>query len=461
MNEADRRGLDSPSLNGPVCIGRADVTPCCVILESINDGVFIVGPDRRITSFFNRAAEEITGFSSEEAMGRYCFDVFRSDLCQTRCPLELTMNTGQAVYDQPCTIINKAGEEVAVSTTTAPIRNGEGEVVGAVEIFRDLSLVEALRKALSARYRLGDLVSKSPRMQEIFEILPDVAESDSTVLIQGPSGSGKEVLATAIHDLSLRKGNPFVKVNCGAIPDTLLESELFGYVRGAFTDARRDKPGRFSLANHGTLFLDEVADMSPALQVKLLRVLEEKRFIPLGGTTPVKADVRIIAASNRDIERRVKEGRFREDLYYRLNIIKIELPPLCERSEDIPLLVENFISKLNSLKRKCVSGVSHEVMDLLMNYPFPGNVRELENILEHAFVLCRGPFIEKRDLPCDLLEKAVSSRKTWERGPLACSEAQTIEQILEKHGGNRILAARELGMSRSTLWRKMKRFHLQ
>jgi len=371
------------------------------------------------------------------------------------------MATGVPVYGRPAVIINKRGQEISVSITTAPIRNDQGEVVGGVEIFRDLTVVESLKKTISVRYRFGDLVSKNPRMQEIFEILPDVAESESTVLIQGPSGSGKEVLAKAIHDLSPRREKPFVRVNCAAIPDTLLESELFGYVRGAFTDAKKDKPGRFMLANHGTLLLDEIGDTSPALQVKLLRVLEDKEFIPLGGTVPAKVDVRIIAASNRDLEKLVQAGTFREDLYYRLNIIKIELPPLGERREDIPLLIEYFISKLNSLKGKAIKGISEEALNLLLNYHFPGNIRELENILEHAYALCKDPLIAKRHLPVEFIEKiAKKSEAKAGTKPLEASEVQAIRQVLKRNKGNRTFSARDLGISRSTLWRKMKRLHL-
>jgi len=462
MQEKQRARVCAAPLFAPACMGRQDASACCVVLDSITDGVFAVDREQRIVSFFNRAAERITGFSAEEALGRHCFEVFRSRDCQTRCPVERTMTAGESVVDYPSVIINKAGVEVPVSIAAAPIRDDRGEVVGAVEIFRDLSAIETLRKAISGRYRLGDLLSKNPRMQDIFEILPEVAESDSTVLIQGPSGSGKEIVATAIHDLSHRKDQPFVKINCGAIPDTLLESELFGYVKGAFTDARKDKPGRFLAADRGTLFLDEIGDMSPALQVKLLRVLEEKQFVPLGGTAPVHANVRIVAASHKDIEALVEAGSFRDDLYYRLNIIKIELPPLWERKEDIPLLVEHFLSRLRSVKGKSVSGVSAEVMDLLMNYRFPGNVRELENILEHAYVLSKGPIIEKRDLPLDFL------RKTERDSPVASpatlvesAEARTIQNVLQRHKGSRVAAARELGVSRATLWRKIRKFHLE
>lgn len=449
------------SHSGPLCRNLKESSACCAILDSITDGVIAIDSEQQTICFFNRAAEEITGYTVEEALGRFCFDVLRCSACQTGCLLKRAMTTGEPVYDAPSRILNKAGGEVPVSITTALIRNEHGEVIGGVEIFRDLSMVETLRSAVSGRYRLGDLISKNHRMQELFEILPDIAESDSTVLIQGPSGSGKEVVATCIHDLSLRKDSPFVKINCGSIPDTLLESELFGYVKGAFTGAGRDKPGRFLLADRGTVFLDEIGDTSPALQVKLLRVLEEKQFVPLGATSPLKVDVRIIAASNKDIEKMVESGTFRDDLFYRLNIIKIELPPLWERKEDIPLLVDYFMSRLKSLKGKRISGVSDEVLDLLMNYRFPGNVRELENILEHAYVLCREPVIEKKHLPVYFLDKAEGSRADpVPAGLLDSTEAKIIGLVLQKHDGCRVAAARELGMSRSTLWRKIRKYRL-
>ena len=445
------------------CRSGDESMPCCAILESMTDGVFTVDIQRRINTFFNRAAEEITGFTFQEAVNQFCFDILRSSTCQSNCPLEKTLTTGEPVFNHPAVIINRSGKEIAVSVTTALIRNKLGNVVGAVEIFRDLSVIETLRKTISGRFSLGDMISKNPRMQEIFDILPDVAESDSNLLIQGPSGSGKGLLARAVHDLSPRKERPFIKVNCGAIPDTLLESELFGYVRGAFTDAKKDKPGRFSLADGGTLFLDEIGDTSPSLQVKLLRVLEEKIFIPLGGVETVKVDVRIMAATHRDITTMVRDSLFREDLYYRLNIIKIEIPPLCERKEDIPLLTESFIARLNALKGKQIIGVSADVMARLMNYSFPGNIRELENILEHACVLCRGALIEEKYLPYDFMEKTGRKGDLHQTADnaLTSSEARIIRQVLDRHGDNRTAAARELGMSRTTLWRKSKKLRIE
>ncbi len=434
-------------------------TPCCTILKNISEGIFTIDLEKKIT-FMNKAAESITGFKADEAIGQYCFDIFRSNVCQTNCPLDDVITTKEPVFDREAIIINKAGKEISIRLSADLLKNDKGETIGAVEIFRDVTIIEILRQTISGKYCIGNFISKSHKMQEIFEILPDIAESESTVLIQGPSGSGKEVLANTIHELSRRKNKPLIKINCGAIPDTLLESELFGYEKGAFTDAKRDKKGRFSLADGGTLFLDEIGEASPSMQVKLLRVIEEKEFIPLGSTTPVKVDVRIISASNQDLNELIKEGRFREDLYYRLNVIKINIPPLCERKEDIPLLIEHFISKLNAIKGKDIKGVSEEVMRLLINYSFPGNIRELENILEHAHVLCRGNIIEIKHLPLEFLEKQTHNRSyiSYEIKPLDSTEASIIKETLKRCGGNRVIAARELGIGRSTLWRKIKKY---
>jgi PAS domain S-box-containing protein len=430
-----------------------------VILDSVADGVFTINEKGEIT-FFNRAAEEITGFTKEEALGHNCFDIFRANICQTNCALKQTVNTGKEIINLPINIINKDGKQIPISISTAVLRDERGKMIGGVETFRDLSAIEELKKELRQQYTFQDIVSKNHTIQEIFQILPDIAESDSTVLIQGPSGSGKELFASAIHNLSLRRGKPFIKVNCAALPDNLLESELFGYVRGAFTDARKDKPGRFALANGGTIFLDEIGDMSPALQVKLLRVLQDGEYEALGATSTVRVDVRVVAATNRDLTELIRTRQFRDDLYYRLNVVKIDLPPLLGRREDIPLLVEHFVEKFKFKMGKNMSGVSHEVMSLFMRYDFPGNVRELENIIEHAFVMCKGEMIELRHLPPELIEwsKEDLLKEQEVSKPLQTAEAEAIRKALERNKGNRLLTARELGIDRSTLWRKIKRF---
>jgi PAS domain S-box-containing protein len=433
-----------------------------VILNSIADGVFTTDHEGKIT-FINKAAEEITGFSSKEALGHFCFDIFRADICQSRCALKETLKTKKEIIDLPATILKKGGQKVPISISTAVLKDERGQIIGGVETFRDLSVIEELKKELFQKYTLGDIISKNYLIHDIFNILPNIAESDSTVLIQGASGTGKELFAKAIHNLSRGKGKPFIKVNCGALPDTLLESELFGYIKGAFTDAKKDKPGRFALANGGTIFLDEVGDMSPSLQVKLLRVLQEKEFEPLGATSPRKTDVRIIAATNKDLSKLISEGKFRDDLFYRLNVVKIELPPLSQRREDIPLLIDAFIQKFNAKMGKQIVGVSDQALRLLLKHDYPGNIRELENIIEHAFVLCRGERIDFDCLPKEITEGQKGdypSMPLQEETPFEKAETEVIEKILKKYDGNRIKTAQELGIDRTTLWRKLKKYGL-
>ena len=384
--------------------------PMDVILDSIADGVFTIDNEKNITSF-NQAAEKITGITKKQAIGQRCFDVLHANICQTACALERTLETGKQLIDVPITVITSEGKTTPVSISTAVLKDRQGKVIGGVETFRDLSSLEVLRKEISRRYTFQDIISKNHAIHKMFDVLPDIADSDSTVLIQGPSGSGKELFARAIHSLSHRKTKPYIVVNCGALPDTLLESELFGYLKGAFTDAKKDKPGRFALAEGGTLFLDEIAEFSNALQVKLLRVLQEKEYEPLGATSFRKANVRIITATNQDLSQLLARGTFREDLYYRINVVKIELPPLSERREDIPLLVDHFINQFNIKTGKKIAGMPNHLLSMFMEYDWPGNVRELENIIEHAFVLCHGPQIEIEHLPKEFAHKFKDATK--------------------------------------------------
>lgn len=429
-----------------------------VILDSIADGVFTVDGEWRITSF-NRAAEEITGVTRERALGQRCFEVFQASICQTHCALRDTMDTGRRWVDQRIDILNSRGEKLPVSISTSVLQDEQGHAVGGVETFRDLSALELLRKEIDHRYTFHDIISKNHQMRRILETLPDLAAVDSTILIEGPTGSGKELVARAIHNLSRRAARPYVAVNCGALPDTLLESELFGYRKGAFTDAKKDKPGRFARAEGGTLFLDEISDISTALQVKLLRVLQEKEYEPLGGTVPVKSNVRVITATNRPLAEQVARGVFREDLFYRLNVVRITLPPLIDRREDIPLLVSHFIRQLNAEHGKRVESISAEAMSELMRHSFPGNVRELQNIVERAVVLCRGTQIEMENMPPELLDASPLQARssTAPQSPLSESEAATILHALRQQGGHRGKAAALLGIDKSTLWRKMKK----
>ncbi len=429
-----------------------------IILESISDGVFTVDHEWRITSF-NRAAEEITGIPRHEAIGRRCSEVFRANMCEVDCALRRTMDTGAPVINQSAFIIDAEGHRIPISVSTALLRDRAGKVIGGAETFRDLSVVEELRKELEGRFEFGDMVSRSASMRKVFDVLPQVAASDSTIMIQGETGTGKELLARAIHNLSTRREGPFIAINCGALPDTLLESELFGYKAGAFTGAQKDKPGRFALAEGGTLFLDEIGDVSPALQVRLLRVLQDKTYEPLGGTDSIRADVRVITASNKDLTTLVKEGSLRQDLFYRINVVRLDLPPLRRRKEDIPLLVDHFIVRFNRLQGTSVEGISQEVMVILMTHDYPGNIRELENIIEHAFVLGPGRLIEPRHLPEDLALRAASRTASADVGStLRAVEAQAIMEALKRNNYNRLMTARELGMHKTTLFRKMKSF---
>jgi PAS domain S-box-containing protein len=433
-------------------------TPGDPILDSINEGVFTVDRNWRITSF-NRAAERITNVRRQDAIGRACSDVFRASICEQACALKRTFATGKPVVNTTANIISAAGERIPIRISSALLKDETGAVAGGVETFQDLRQIEQLQKELESRYTFEDIVGRSPAMTRLFDILPDIAGSNSTVLIEGASGTGKELFARAIHSLSPRKRKPFVAINCAALPDTLLESELFGYKAGAFTDARRDKPGRFAQANGGTVFLDEIGDVSAAMQVRLLRVLQERRFEPLGATEPVKVDVRVVAATNRQLAGLVREGRFREDLFYRIRVIHLRLPSLCERREDIPLLVDHLVAKFNRLQGKCIAGVSGDVLARLMEHDFPGNVRELENIIEQAFVLCRADCIEPRHLPPELRPPAAPPGN----GPMSLEamERRLIGDALERHRGNRKSAAQELGIDASTLYRKLRAFDIQ
>jgi PAS domain S-box-containing protein len=447
----------------PRQVGHSDV-----ILDSIADGVFTVDLDWNITSF-NRAAERITGISRAQAIGQKCFDVFRASICQSACALRQTMDEGREIIDLKTNILGGDGRTIPISISTAVLRDESGQLVGGVETFRDLSAIEALRKEITEKYTFEDIISKNREIRRIFSVLPDIAQSESTVLIEGPSGSGKELFARAIHNLSARADKPYVVVNCGALPDTLLESELFGHVKGAFTDATHDRQGRFARAEGGTVFLDEIGDISTALQIRLLRVLQEREYEPLGRSSTVKTNVRVIAATNKVLSELVSRGVFRDDLYFRLNVVKIGLPPLRDRREDIPLLVDHFVRNFNLRQGKDITGVSDQVIEILMKHNYPGNVRELENIIEHAFVLCRGGEIEVEHLPREIQAGAPQETAPTQQhpapgpvgNPLKQAEAAAILEALRRHRGHRRRAAEDLGIDKTTLWRKMKKLHIE
>ena len=431
------------------------------ILDSISDGVFTVDAKFRITSF-NRAAESITGVKREDAVGRNCSEVLRSSSCEGSCALKETLESGQPIIDRHCYIIDFSGRKLPISISTAVLKDSKGRIAGGAETFRDLSELEELRRELSGRIQFGDIISRSSAMRKVLELAEAVASSESTVLISGETGTGKELMAKALHSGGERASKPFIAVNCGALPDALLESELFGYKAGAFTGAVKDRAGRFAAAEGGTLFLDEIGEISPAMQVRLLRVLQERSYEPLGTSASQSCNVRIIAATNRDLEEEMKKGSFREDLFYRINVIRIELPPLRERPEDIPLLVERFMERFSLRQRKPLTGISPSALSALMAYRWPGNVRELENVIERAFVLCeRGSVIEAKHLPQNLRPKASANRTGGLREGVSDAERRLISDSLSRNGGNRSATAKELGMHRATLFRKIKALDLE
>ncbi len=437
-----------------------------IILDSIADGVFTVNLEWKITSF-NRAAEEITGIKKNEAIGRYCWEVFRASICEQGCLLRKSIETGYPFVNQSIFIVNSEGERIPVSISTALLKDNKGKIIGGVETFRDLSEVEELRKQLADKHTFHDIISKNKEMKRLFGMLELIAESDATVLIEGESGTGKELFAKAIHSVSNRRKGPLITINCSSIPDTLLESELFGYKAGAFTDAKKDKPGRLALAEGGTLFIDEIGDVSQLLQAKLLRVLQDKVYEPLGSTSSLKANVRIVAATNKNLEKLVKNGAFRDDLYYRVNVVKLLLPPLRKRKEDIPLLAEHFIRKFNRLNDRKIQGISPEALSILMSHDFPGNIRELENIIEYASLVCKKIVLGIEHLPEYLRQQSDNTRIGLPRAlpqkefSFHDIERNFIFEALRKNNWNRSVTAVKLGIHPTTLWRKIKHLKLE
>jgi len=428
------------------------------ILDRFPEGVFLVNTRWQVV-YFNRMAEEITDFRAEEVVGKFCWDIFRADLCQKDCPMRISMSTGEILLDREVEITTKHGVKKLILVHTAQLKNSGNIVLGGVETFHHLTCPELEVQKLETK-PFADIVGVSPRMQEIIHSLPVIAASESNVLIQGESGTGKELVARALHLYSPRSKGPFLALNCSAIPDTLLESELFGYERGAFTGAVSSKPGRFELAKGGTLFLDEIGDLKPELQVKLLRVLEEKTFMRVGGIRRIALEARVVAATNVDLKEAMQQGRFRDDLYYRLFTVPIDLPPLREKREDIPILVKYFLEQLNRKFNKRIRGVDPKVMKVLCRHAWPGNVRELQHVLEYCFVFAKGPLITERHLP--RLESAWVGRELelplteGSVSPLESLEKKTILMALKITQGSKQEAARMLKISRSKLWRKMR-----
>jgi len=431
---------------------------CHAIFDSIEEGVFTVDLNWRITSF-NRAAEKITGVPKMEALGRPCLEVFSTDICQNNCAIRKALKENRPVFNLPVYMNRSDSQRIPIAVNATILRDDKGRMIGGVETFRDLSHLSELQRSFQEPRVFEKMVSKNNRMLEIFSTLKRVADSDCIVLIEGATGTGKELLAKAVHKHSPQKNGPFVPVNCGALPDTLVESELFGYKAGAFTDAKMDKPGRFARAQNGTIFLDEIGDIPHSLQVRLLRVLEDGSYEPLGSVRPAKTNARVVVASHRKLDRLVEEGKFREDLFFRVNVIKLTLPPLSERKEDIPVLAEYFIQRFGRKKKKRILGLTQEAMAALMRYDWPGNIRELENAIEHAFVLCEDEKIGLRHLPDTVL--ADIHVAIWDApATLKEIEKQAILRALQRNNWKKLVTARELGINKNTLRRKIVRYGL-
>jgi PAS domain S-box-containing protein len=433
-----------------------------IILDSIADGLFTVDCDFHITSF-NRAAEKITGISVKKAIGSPCRKVFKAEICEKNCMLLHSIRTGEPVINCEISITDAKGMQVPVSISTAIIKDDDGKVVGGVETFRDLTAEKAIRAELTRQYTVRNIVTKNTKMHSLLRLLETVAETEATVLLEGESGTGKGLFAEAIHGQSARRKNKMITVDCGSLPQSLLESELFGYKAGAFTDAKKDKPGRIALAEGGTLFLDEIGNMPLALQSKLLRVIQDRIYEPLGSVRPEAANLRIIAATNQSLENLVTSGNFRTDLYYRIKVMRMVLPTLQERREDIPLLAEHFIKKFSVINSRNIVGIEPDAILRLMEHDWPGNVRELENVIEYATVVCKTNRITAEDLPEDLKPEretrirleAVENHSPENR--LLELEKIYICDLFKKHQYNRKAVASDLGIHPSTLWRKIKR----
>jgi len=430
-----------------------------MILDSLDVGIFTVNRGGHIT-FFNKAAEKLSGYDRRQVLGKSCSSLFEGDEPHDFFLLKGSIANGIPRNSRFGKIRTADGETLSVRANYMALRNEKGINVGGLATFHDLTLVRQLKQAMSDRYTFHDMIGKSPEMQRIFETVSVVSGTDTTMLIEGATGTGKDLLAKVIHSSSKRSYHPFIKVNCAALPDNLLESEMFGYVKGAFTGADRNKPGRFNEADRGTIFLDEIGDLPLSLQAKLLRVLEDKEFYPLGSRRTKRVDVRIISATNRGLEKLVEERLFREDLFYRLNVFRIELPALKNRRDDLPILIRHILRRLCVARDNRRVEISEQAMKILLNFSYPGNVRELENILEHALIICQNDVIDIQHLP-DYLRNNHTAQAPL--NPVFKNTPNNIEldkilRILNQCKGNKTKAARILGMNRTTLWRKMKQY---
>ncbi|WP_051148589.1 sigma-54-dependent Fis family transcriptional regulator [Desulfospira joergensenii] len=436
------------------------------VLDNLDIGIFTVNRGG-YTTFFNTAAELISGYNRRQVLGRPCSVIFGEANTTEPERLRESMTLGESRVNNEAEIVTPQGEIVPVRANYIPLHSDQGKIIGCIATLQDLTLSHQYKQVVNNRYTFHSMIGKDPLMQKIFKTVEVVAKTDATILIEGDTGTGKDLLAKIVHSASKRADKPLVKVNCAALPENLLESELFGYVKGAFTGADRDKPGRFQEADQGTIFLDEIGDLPLSLQAKFLRVLEDKEFYPLGSRKTRKVDVRIISATNQGLENQVKARRFRQDLFYRLNVMHLELPPLNQRRDDIPLIIRHILRKLCSARAIPSHEISKTAMHMLLNYDYPGNVRELQNILEHALIVCQENIIEPDHLPLSLQNRfqRTSDEKAGETVPrsrdLNSGDREAILKMLRRYGWHKTKTAKALGMDRTTLWRKMKALGIQ
>ncbi len=437
------------------------------IVNTLHDGLLVVDARGKILNM-NPAAEKLTGYSAEELVGQNC-RVLNCSGCQIYglgagkewCSLYVR----NRIRAKKCTITDKTGRALFVMKNASVLKDDHGNVVGAIETLTDISEIVrqqqeiiALRQTCHLDDGFHGIIGHAPTMQRMFELIDSVSQSDAPVLIHGPSGTGKELAARAVHEAGPRKNKPFIKVNCAALNENLLESELFGHVKGAYTGADRARIGRFEAAHNGTIFLDEIGDIPLSTQVKLLRVLEEKEIERVGDHHPIAVDVRIVSATNKNLEQSVAEGRFREDLYFRINVFPLIMPALLARMEDIPTLVQEFVRQNNQRSGKTIDGLSPEAMDALLHYHWPGNVRELRNTIEYAFVLCPGGWIGPEHLPHRITRgEAMAPRSAQPHDGAADPEREALLNALRLAGGNQSETARRLGVSRVTVWKRIKK----
>ncbi len=432
------------------------------VLDTVSDGVIITDLDRKIV-FINETARRLLRYTEGEVADARCKQITHGSECEYSCPMTKAMQLGQDISGVPMWYRTKDGQLLNCRTSVTLLRDDAGKIVGGVEVFNDITHVVQLQEHAEERFSFASIIGHNKAMQEVFDLIKMVAETDSTVLITGESGTGKEMVANAIHFNSLRRNRAFVKVNCAALNEGVLESELFGHVRGAFTGAIADKMGRFELAHGGTIFLDEIAEIPPATQVKLLRVLQEGELERVGSSKSTKVDVRVIAATNRDLAVALEDGTFRQDLYYRLNVFRINLPPLRDRREDVPLLVDHFIKKIGAkMPAKNMERIEADALARLMDYRFPGNIRELENLVEHAAIRCQDGIIRTRDLPLSHAPIEEAPMPLFQiHSPLETLERDLILKTLDANEWKINRTAQRLGISRVTLWRKMKEYGVQ